>query len=147
MCYPPIYDLNGFWESVTEIMNEYSKYLHPKQFSSSGGDRTLTVLFGDLMKEPKVIFPDFEFICRYISFRISIERLKQRLDNVFLSVIASIPPRYWILKINLENSEFWKPYIWKFKLKIRRKTSQLFDYSNCMKAKYSFSWISSLHDS
>ena len=85
-------------KSVTEMMNEYSKYLHPKQFSSSGGVWTPIVLFGDLKKEPKVIFSDFAFIFRYISFRISIERLKHRLDNVFLSVIASIPPRYWILK-------------------------------------------------
>ena len=88
------YELYGVLESVTEMMNEYSKYLHPKQFSSSGGVRTPVVLLGNLMKEPNVIFPDFELICRYISFRISIERLKQRLDNVFLSVIASIPPRY-----------------------------------------------------
>ena len=74
------------------MINEYSKYLHPKQFSSSGG--VGSVLFGERRKVPRVIFSDFSFNWRYISFRISIERLKHKLDSVFLSVIASIPPRY-----------------------------------------------------
>ena len=45
--------------SVTEIINEYSKYLHPKQFSSSGGLGTPIVLFDVGINVPNVIFSDF----------------------------------------------------------------------------------------